>query len=79
MVATETLSKTASTATPANCFCSSIGMPSLLNPSMISGSTSSKLVGELAIERFSDWAKNDHSLITPNYITDFNFNNISSN
>jgi hypothetical protein len=28
VVATETLSKTASTATPASAFCSSIGMPS---------------------------------------------------
>ena len=40
---------------------------------------SSKLIGKLAIERFSDWAKNDHSLITPNYITDFNFNKVPSN
>ena len=29
VVATETLSKTASTATPASAFCSSMGMPSL--------------------------------------------------
>ena len=43
VVATETLSKTASTATPASSFCSSIGMPSLSNVRLTSGSTSSRL------------------------------------
>src|SRR4030095_9695263 len=41
--ATETLSKTASTATPENSFCSSMGMPSLSNVLRTSGSTSSRL------------------------------------
>ncbi len=44
VVATETLSKTASTATPASSFCSSSGMPSLSNVALISGSTSSRLL-----------------------------------
>ena len=44
VVATETLSKTASTATPASSFCSSSGMPSLSKVSRTSGSTSSRLL-----------------------------------
>jgi len=43
VVATDTLSNTASTATPDSSFCSSSGIPSLLNVSRISGSTSSRL------------------------------------
>ena len=43
VVATETLSNTASTATPASIFCSSSGIPSLSNVRLISGSTSSRL------------------------------------
>ena len=43
VVPTETLSNTASTATPAMRFCSSSGMPSLSNVALISGSTSSRL------------------------------------
>jgi len=43
VVATETLSKTASTATPEKSFCSSRGMPSRSNVRLISGSTSSRL------------------------------------
>ncbi len=43
VVATETLSNTASTATPAKTFCSWIGMPSLSNVARTSGSTSSRL------------------------------------
>ena len=45
VVATDTLSRTASTATPVSFFCSSNGMPSLLNDSSISGSISSRLFG----------------------------------
>ena len=45
VVATETESKTASTATPLNLFCSSKGMPSFLYVSISFGSTSSKLLG----------------------------------
>src|ERR1051325_6783024 len=43
VVATETESKTASTATPANCFCSDKGMPNFSNVRSNSGSTSSRL------------------------------------
>src|SRR4030095_4592144 len=43
VVATETESNTASTATPANCFCSVRGIPSFSNVFNSSGSTSSKL------------------------------------
>src|SRR6185503_11526475 len=43
VVATETESKTASTATPANCFCSCNGIPSFSNVRSNSGSTSSRL------------------------------------
>ena len=43
VVPTETLSNTASTATPAMSFCSSSGMPSLSNVALISGSRSSRL------------------------------------
>ena len=43
VVATETESNTASTATPESIFCSSSGMPSLSNVFRISGSTSSRL------------------------------------
>ncbi len=43
VVATDTLSNTASTATPANSFCSSSGIPSLSNVRLTSGSTSSRL------------------------------------
>ncbi len=43
VVATETLSKTASTATPASAFCSSSGMPSFSNVFRTSGSISSRL------------------------------------
>jgi hypothetical protein len=43
VVATETLSNTASTATPESRFCSSRGIPSFSNVLRISGSTSSKL------------------------------------
>jgi len=43
VVATETLSKTASTATPVSRFCSSREMPSFSNVARISGSTSSRL------------------------------------
>ena len=45
VVATETESKTASTATPLNLFCSLRGIPSLLYVSISFGSTSSKLFG----------------------------------
>ncbi len=45
VVATETLSNTASTATPASRFCSSSGMPSFSNVSRSFGSTSSRLSG----------------------------------
>ena len=44
VVATDTESITISTATPDNFFCSSIDIPSLLNVSINSGSTSSKLL-----------------------------------
>ena len=44
VVATETESITISTATPANFFCSSMEIPSLLKVSNSSGSTSSKLL-----------------------------------
>jgi len=43
VVATETLSNTASTATPESNICSSSGMPSLSKVLRISGSTSSRL------------------------------------
>ncbi len=43
VVATETLSNTASTATPASSICSSSGIPSLSNVRFTSGSTSSRL------------------------------------
>ena len=43
VVATETESNTASTATPAIIFCSSIGTPSLSKVALISGSRSSRL------------------------------------
>src|SRR6185369_9302505 len=43
VVATETESNTASTATPANCFCSCSGIPSFSNVRNSSGSTSSRL------------------------------------
>jgi hypothetical protein len=43
VVPTDTLSKTASTATPLSRFCSSSGMPSFSNVRRISGSTSSRL------------------------------------
>ena len=43
VVATETLSNTASTATPASIFCSSRGMPSFSYVASSSGSTSSRL------------------------------------
>ena len=43
VVATDTESKTASTATPENSFCSSSGIPSLSKVFLISGSTSSRL------------------------------------
>ena len=46
VVATETLSKTASTATPENSFCSSSGMPSFSNVLRTSGSTSSRLFSD---------------------------------
>ena len=44
VVATETLSNTASTATPASSFCSSSGIPSLSKVARTSGSTSSRLL-----------------------------------
>ena len=44
VVATDTLSKTASTATPASICCSSSGMPSFSNVFRTSGSTSSMLL-----------------------------------
>ena len=44
VVATETLSNTASTATPASSFCSSSGIPSFSNVARTSGSTSSRLL-----------------------------------
>ena len=44
VVATETLSKTASTATPASRFCSCSGMPSFSKVSRSSLSTSSRLL-----------------------------------
>ncbi len=44
VVATETLSKTASTATPVRRFCSSSEMPSFSKVRRSSGSTSSRLV-----------------------------------
>jgi hypothetical protein len=43
VVATETESKTASTATPESSFCSLSGIPSLAKVARISGSTSSRL------------------------------------
>jgi len=43
VVATETLSNTASTATPLKSFCSSRGIPSFSNVRRTSGSTSSRL------------------------------------
>ena len=43
VVATETLSKTASTATPASRFCSASGIPSLSNVSRSLGSTPPRL------------------------------------
>ena len=43
VVATDTESKTASTATPDITFCSSRGMPSLSKVALISGSRSSRL------------------------------------
>ena len=43
VVATDTESNTASTATPAITFCSSSGMPSLSKVALISGSRSSRL------------------------------------
>ena len=46
VVATETLSNTASTATPASAFCSSIGMPSFSKVLRISGSSSSRLASD---------------------------------
>jgi hypothetical protein len=46
VVATDTLSNTASTATPASSFCSSSGMPSLSNVRFTSGSTSSRLFSD---------------------------------
>ncbi len=46
VVATETLSNTASTATPASAFCSSIGMPSFSKVRRISGSISSRLASD---------------------------------
>ena len=46
VVATETLSNTASTATPASAFCSSSGMPSFSNVHRTSGSTSSRLFSD---------------------------------
>ena len=45
VVATETLSKTASTATPLRRFCSPSGMPSFANVCSSFGSTSSRLPG----------------------------------
>ena len=45
VVATETESKTASTATPESFYCSFNGIPSFLNVSINFGSTSSKLFG----------------------------------
>jgi hypothetical protein len=45
VVLTETLSITASTATPESSFCSSSGIPSLLKVLSSSGSTSSRLFG----------------------------------
>jgi hypothetical protein len=44
VVATDTESNTASTATFESSFCSSSGMPSLLKVARISGSTSSRLL-----------------------------------
>ena len=44
VVATDTLSKTASTATPASICCSASGIPSFSNVARTSGSTSSRLV-----------------------------------
>ena len=49
VVATDTLSNTASTATPVSFFCSSRGMPSLLNAARSSGSTSSMLSGRFSL------------------------------
>ena len=46
VVATETLSKTASTATPDSAICSTSGMPSFSKVRRISGSTSSRLVSD---------------------------------
>ncbi len=46
VVATDTLSNTASTATPDNSFCSSSGMPSLSKVRFTSGSTSSRLLSD---------------------------------
>ena len=45
VVATETLSNTASTATPASISCSLSGMPSFSYVASSSGSTSSRLLG----------------------------------
>ncbi len=44
VVPTETLSKTASTATPESSFCSSSGIPSFSKVARTSGSTSSRLL-----------------------------------
>ena len=49
VVATETLSNTASTATPESRFCSSSEMPSFSKVRRISGSTSSRLVSLLLL------------------------------
>ena len=46
VVATDTLSNTASTATPASAFCSSSGMPSFSNVRRTSGSISSRLASD---------------------------------
>ena len=51
VVATETLSKTASTATPASRFCSCSGMPSFSYVASSSGSTSSRLASFLRLRR----------------------------
>ena len=49
VVPTDTLSKTASTATPVRRFCSSSGTPSFSNVRRISGSTSSRLAATFCL------------------------------
>ena len=39
---------------------------------------SSKYVGELAIQYFHKWAESNLNIITPNYVTNFNLNNMQA-